>query len=94
VHKLNLKKSVILQSNIFRVDTFEFDEVQIKENASQESNCSALSIEDWDEQEPGDDELASHNQLEQLLETNGKSMTLLGYVRTIYYFPMFFRVLN
>jgi hypothetical protein len=69
VHKLNLNKSVKLQSNIFQVDTFEFDEIQIKEEASQESNCSALSIEDWVEQEPsGDDELAS--QLEQLNETN------------------------
>jgi hypothetical protein len=91
VHKLNLKKSVILQSNIFQVDTFEFDEVQIKEKASQESNCSALSIEDWDEQEPGDDGLAS--QLEQLHETNGK-YDFIGYIRTIYCFQMFFRVLN
>jgi hypothetical protein len=73
VHKLNLKKSAgRLQSNIFQVDTFEFVEMQIKaDEASQESNYSVLSIEDWVEQEPIDDDGGHASQLEELIETNG-----------------------
>lgn len=68
MHKLKLKSGGRLQNNIFQVDAFEFVEMQIKADASQESNYSALSIEDWTEQEPID---GHSSQFEQLNETNG-----------------------
>jgi hypothetical protein len=58
-----------LQGSIFQVDTFEFDEIQMKADESQASNYSALSIDDWSEQELIDGMNASP--LEQIHETNG-----------------------